>query len=275
MAKISQAAKKKYLEKIKEYKKVVNGILENEKKIRLGMLSDEKGANYKRLQLCDENMNMVSYFLLMNSLSVSLLGIKNEAFLNEARKCCYKSIIYLEEIVTTYIDAPFSEYEDRLATIEAFDDVSRYHLVRKLGFAIASVEDAFGINSKWKWSFVELEGRYTTVLKNLINLKTVLSKMDPSVTGYHERREHLELAIEMLKRTSARYREKYELSTLRIDDIKLGINYLAALKRLLTLMNDTDELEVTKRKIDVWTTKMEADSKKKDEEKSRRGEIRK
>jgi hypothetical protein len=275
MAKISQAAKKKYLEKIKEYKKVVNGILENEKKIRLGMLSDEKGANYKRLQLCDENMNMVSYFLLMNSLSVSLLGIKNEAFLNEARKCCYKSIIYLEEIVTTYIDVPFSEYEDRLATIEAFDDVSRYHLVRKLGFAIASVEDAFGINSKWKWSFVELEGRYTTVLKNLINLKTVLSKMDPSVTGYHERREHLELAIEMLKRTSARYREKYELSTLRIDDIKLGINYLAALKRLLTLMNDTDELEVTKRKIDVWTTKMEADSKKKDEEKSRRGEIRK
>jgi hypothetical protein len=151
MAKISQAAKKKYLEKIKEYKKVVNGILENEKKIRLGMLSDEKGANYKRLQLCDENMNMVSYFLLMNSLSVSLLGIKNEAFLNEARKCCYKSIIYLEEIVTTYIDVPFSEYEDRLATIEAFDDVSRYHLVRKLGFAIASVEDAFGINSKWKW----------------------------------------------------------------------------------------------------------------------------
>jgi hypothetical protein len=275
MAKISQAAKKKYLEKIKEYKKVVSGFVENEKKIKLLMQNSQKGANYKRLQLCDENINMVSYFILMNSLSVSLLGIKNEAFLNEARKCCYKSIIYLEEIVSTYIDAPFSEYEERLATIEAFDDVSRYKLVRKLGFAIASVEDAFGINSKWKWSFVELEGRYTTVLKNLINLKTVLSKMNPSVEGYRERRDHLELAIEMLKRTSARYREKYELSTLRIDDIKQGINYLAALKRLQTLMNDTDDIEITKRKIDVWTTKMEADSKKKDEEKNRRGVVKK
>jgi len=271
MAKISQAAKKKYFEKIKEYKKLVSGIMDNEKKLKIVMLSDKSGAHYKKLQLTDENINLVSYFLLMNSLSVALLGVKNEAFLNEARKCCYKSIIYLEEIVSTYIDAPFSEYENRLTTIEAFDDIKRYKLVRKLGFAIASVEDAFGVNSKWKWSFVELEGRYTTVLKNLINLKTVLGKLNPSVAGYNERREHLELAIEMLKKTSSRYREKYELSTLRLDDIKQGIHYLAALKRLQTLMGESEELEITKRKIDVWTTKMEADSKKKDEEKSRRG----
>jgi hypothetical protein len=275
MAKISQAAKKKYFDKIKEYKKLVNGILDNEKKFKTVMLQDKSGTKYKKLQLADENINLVSYFLLMNSLSVALLGIKNEAFLNEARKCCYKSIIYLEEIVSTYIDAPFSEYEERLLSVEAFNDIKRYHLVRKLGFAIASVEDAFGINSKWKWSFVELEGRYTTVLKNLINLKTVLGKMNPSVPGYNERREHLELAVEMLKKTSARYREKYELSTLRIDDIRQGIHYLSALKRLQTLMGESEELEITKRKIDVWTTKMEADSKKKDEEKIRKGLTRK
>ncbi|MBN1797987.1 MAG: hypothetical protein JW822_05400 [Spirochaetales bacterium] len=275
MAKISQAAKKKYFEKIKEYKKLVNGILEGEKKLKIAMLSDKAGANYKKLQLSDENINLVSYYLLMNSLSVALLGVKNEAFLNEARKCCYKSIIYLEEIVSTYIDAPFSEYEDRLVSIEEYDDIKRYNLVRKLGFAIASVEDAFGINSKWKWSFVELEGRYTTVLKNLINLKTVLGRLNPSVPGYNERREHLDLAVEMLKRTSARYREKYELSTLRIDDMKQGIHYLAALKRLQILLGESEELEITKRKIDVWTTKMEADSKKKDEEKIRKGIIKK
>jgi hypothetical protein len=275
MAKISQAAKKKYFEKIKEYKKIVNGFLENEKKLKSAMLADEKGANYKRLSLADENLNLVSYFLLMNSLSLSLLGVKNELYLNEARKCCYKSIIYLEEIVSTYIDAPFSDYEDRLATIEAYDDISRYNLVRKLGFTISSVEDAFGINSKWKWSFVELEGRYATVLKNLINLKTVLGKLNPSISGYQERRDHLELAVEMLKRTSARYREKYELSTLRIDDMKHGINYLSALKRLQTLMGESEELEITKRKIDVWTVKMETDLKKHEEEQNRRGAAKK
>ncbi len=266
MAKISLAAKKKYNDTIKEYKKVVNDIIEHEKKMRLSLSQDEKAAPYRKLGLADENLNLVSYFLLMNNLSVSLLGVKNEAFINDARKCLYKAIIYLEEIVSAYIDAPFSELNERLAAIESFDDVERYKLVRKMGFAIYSVEDAFGKSSKWKWSFVELEGRYTTVLKNLINFKSLISKLNPNIPGYDERRAHLDLTMEMLKSTSARYREKYELSTLRIDDIKAGIWYLHALRRIQILLGEKEEVEVTKRKIDVWTQKMEADLKKKDEQ---------
>ena len=271
MAKISQAAKVRYSEKIKEYKKVVNDILENEKKIKQIIAQGDKGTNYKRLVLADENLNIVSYLLLMNNLSLNLLGVKNEAFLNEARKCIYKSIIYLEEVVTPYIDVPFSELEERLATIESFDDIGRYRLVQKMGFAIYSLIDAYGKNSKWKWSFVELEGRYTTVLKNLINFKTLVAKLSPHVEGYNERRAHLDLSLEMLKWVSSRYREKYELSTLRIDDIKTGILYLHALRRILLLLGEKEEVETTKRKIDVWTQKMEADLRKQEEEKGALG----
>jgi hypothetical protein len=266
MAKISLAAKKKYLEKIKEYKKIVGEIVEREKKIRIVIASDPKGSNYKRLMLADENLNIVSYLLLMNSLSVNLLGVKNEAFLNDARKCIYKSIIYLEEIVSGAVDVAFSEMDERLATIGSFDDTSRYKLVQKMGFAIYSLEDAYGKNSKWKWSFVELEGRYTTVIKNLLNFKTLIPKLSPHVEGYNERRDFLDVVLEMLKQTSARYREKYELSTLRIDDIKASILYLHALRRIQQLLGQKEELEVTKRKIDVWTQKMEADMRKKEEE---------
>ena len=126
---------------------------------------------------------MVAHYLLMNSLSLSLLGIRNEAYLNEARKCCYKAIIWLEEVVTSLIDAPFSEYEEALAAIENVTDESRYELVRKIGFAIDSIEEGFGENSKWKWSFVELEGRFAAVTRNLLNLKTLLAGMDPRVDG--------------------------------------------------------------------------------------------
>ena len=108
----------------------------------------------------------------MSSLSLSFLGVKNEAYLNEARKCIYKAIIYLEEIVSGLVDAPFSDYEAGLETISAFSDESRYNLVRKMGFTIDSLEEGFGENSKWKWSFVELEGRFAAVAKNLLNLKT-------------------------------------------------------------------------------------------------------
>ncbi|HEQ71408.1 MAG TPA: hypothetical protein ENN69_02875 [Spirochaetia bacterium] len=265
MAKISLAAKKKYLDKIKEYKKVVSDILEREKKAKLALVKDKTNAAYKKLSLADENLNIVSYLILMNNLSVSLLGVKNEAFLNDARKCIYKSIIYLEDIVTAYIDAPFSELEEKLAAIESFDDVSRYELARKMGFAIYSLEDAYGKNSKWKWSFVELEGRYTTVLKNIVNFKTLISKLSPHVEGYNERRNHLDMILDMLKTTSSRYREKYELSTQRLDDMKTGIHYLHALRRIQLLLGEKEDVEVTKRKIDVWTQKMEADLRKKEE----------
>ncbi|MBN1525681.1 MAG: hypothetical protein JW904_14475 [Spirochaetales bacterium] len=264
MAKLSLAAKKKYFEKIKEYKRVVNGILEKEKKLLLVMKQDAENAHYKRLMLADENLNIASYLLLMNSLSVNLLGVKNEAFLNDARKSLYKSIIYLEEIVTPVIDSPFSEYEEHLKAIQSFGDVSRYHLIRKLGFTIFSVIDAYGKNSKWKWSFVELEGRYTTVLKNLVSFKSILGKLSPHVEGYNERRAHLDLVVEMLKLASTRYREKYELSTQRLDDMKTGISFLNALKRIQILLGEKEEVEVTKRKIDVWSQKMEADLKKKE-----------
>ncbi|RPJ09908.1 MAG: hypothetical protein EHM28_00015 [Spirochaetaceae bacterium] len=269
MAKISVAAKKKYFDKIKEYKKIVNSILEREKKILALIKQDEKTANYKRLTLSDENLNIASYLLLMNNLSLSLLGVRSEEYLNDARKSIYKSIIYLEEIVTSSVDSSFSEYEERLATIESFDDVSRYHLVQKLGFTVFSVEEAYGKNSKWKWSFVELEGRFTVVVKNLVSFKAILGRLSPHVPGYDERRAHLDLVLEMLKLSSTRYREKYELSTLRIDDMKTGIQLLQALKRVQILLGEKEEIEVTKRKIDVWSQKMEADLKKKEAESPR------
>ena len=79
-----------------------------ELEVREVIQSGAEGVAYKRLALAEENLGLVANFLLMNSLSWSFLGLKNEAYLNEARKCVYKVLIYLEEIVTSYIDVPFS-----------------------------------------------------------------------------------------------------------------------------------------------------------------------
>jgi hypothetical protein len=207
---------------------------------------------------------------VLNALSISMLGVKNESYLNEARKCLYKSIIYLEEAVTSYIDAPFSDYEENLKSIEMIDDMHRYHLVRKLGFSIDSVEDSFGDNSKWKWSFVELLGRFATVAKNLLDLKSIFKNLDPRVEGYNERLNWISFVKNLLQSAADKYREKYELVTQRIDDIKLAINYLSALKRLHVALNDAPNLDVIKKKIEVWSAKMETDLRKKEEEKKNR-----
>ncbi len=269
VAKVSNEAKRRYYDKIKEYKSIVDKLAQHENSIQQIMEQADEGQAYKRLTLADEGLNMVSYYLLMNQLSVSLLGIKNEGFLNNARKACYKSIIYLEDVVTSYIDVPYSEYEEYLDEIADFDYQQRWDLLSKLGFAIDSLMDSYGSNSKWKWSFVELEGRFATISKNMLNLKQLIVNLDPRAEGYKVYKAHMAMVKRLLEEAANNYRQKYELSTLRIDDFKLAIRYLAALRRLHILLGETDESEVIKKKIDVWKSKMEADSKSQEKSKKR------
>lgn len=262
MKKTSEEAKRRYMDYIQEYKAFIEAAQERERAAKAALAADGQGAALAKLALASDNLDVVAHYLLMNTLSVSLLGIRNETFLNEARKSCYKAIIWLEEVVTPLVDAPFSEYEESLAAIEGFPDASRYDLVRKLGFAIDAIEEGFGENSKWKWSFVELEGRFAAVTRNLLNLKTLLAGMDPRVEGYDARLAHLALARELLQQSADRYRQKYEMSNLRVDDIKAGINFLAALRRLHAALGENEQAEVVKKKAEIWKAKMEDDLRK-------------
>jgi len=283
MEKISSEAKKRYAERVKEYKERIDEITERNRELEAsiqktsksqGLTSGQyrgdqiadletlKEVNSIRFGLADQYLNVVSYFNLMNALSLSLLGIKNESFLNDGRKSCYKSIIYMEEIVSPYIDSPFADYQQGVESLEAFDDRSKYRFLCKLGFAIDSVIEGFGTGSKWKWSFVELQGRYAAIAKNLLNLKTFIMQLDPRIEGYSERLAHVQLVKKLLQQSADRYREKYELSTMRLDDIKKAILYLAAMKRLHALLGEVEEAEVVKKKMEIWKTKMEDDQKK-------------
>jgi hypothetical protein len=262
VGKISQEAKNRYFEKVKEYKQQTEAILKREQQILEIIGKGDPGAAYKRMALAEDRLNLAAVYLLLNRVSVSLLGVKNDAFLNDARKSCYECIIFLEEVVSNYLDAAFSEYSEMLESIESYPDERRYELCRKIGFTIQSVEEDFGENTKWRWSFVELEGRYATVSKNLLNMKTLVAGLDPRVNGYEQRLAHLKLVKTLLKSSAERYRHKYELSTSRIDDFRQAIGFLAALKRLHTVLGETDQAEQAKRQADVWRSKMDADAKR-------------
>lgn len=266
MARVSTEARDRYAEKLKEFKADIERIQVREKQILAEIQKNPEQAGIRRLSLAHDSLNLVSYYLLMNELSVTLLGIKNDAYLNTARKGCYRSIIYLEEVVSALIDVPFSEYEERLQSIAKLDVQRRFFLIRKLGFAIKSVVAGFGENTKWKWSFIELEGRFATVAKNMIDLKNLLAGLDPRVKGYETRLAHLKLVKEYLQKAADGYRQKYELSTSRIDDFKLAIDYLSSLRRLQIVLGESNESDELRRKIDIWKTKMEADSRRLDKD---------
>jgi hypothetical protein len=260
MAGTEKKTKVVYQTKVKEYEGILKKLIAQEKEMAGGITKGDQAFDSQRLILTDRQLDLVSYYLLMNSFSAELLGVKNDSFLNEARKCCYQAIIYLEEVVSPIIDAPFSDYEDKLLSLVEVDDRKRFDLVKKLGFSIDSVKNGFGENSKWKWSFIEVEARFSVVAKNLIDLKLFISKLDPRVEGYQDRVAHMQLVKRLLQKAADGYREKYELSTRRIDDMQMAIRHLAALRRIHAVMGESELADVAKKRIDVWKTKMEMDS---------------
>lgn len=123
--------------------------------------------------------------------------------------------------------------------------------------------DAYGENTKWKWSFVELEARFATISKNLIDLKSAVKAFfDPRDPEYETTVSYLRLVMSLLDEAASGYRDKYELSTRRLDDMRLGIQYLLALRRIQILLGKSEEAENLKKKALVWKSKMESDQKK-------------
>ncbi|MDR2182063.1 MAG: hypothetical protein LBN92_05215 [Treponema sp.] len=267
MAKISVEERNRYQEKIKPYRDKIVEISGREKNILMAIKKEGANAATKRIALVEEMLNLASYQIIISLVSQARLKVKEENALNDGRKSLYKSVIYLEEVVSTFVDAPYADYEEKLAEIAGMDAARRYFLISKMGLAINLLENAYGDNTKWKWSFVELEGRFAAVAKNIMDLKSAVSNTDPRSPAYEPTVYHLRLIKKLLSQAADRYREKYELSTNRIDDFKQGINFLGALRRVHVLMGDRDEAETVKKKLDIWSAKLETDIKRAESQK--------
>jgi hypothetical protein len=259
MSKISSLDRVRYLEKINRYRGPIEMYLNKEKEILSALKQAPEDSALKHLSLVDVMLNISSYYLAQNGISQSVLKVRNEDALNEARKSVYKSVIYLEQIVTSLVDAPFSEYEKELARIASLSSEDRYYLVRKMGLTIHLLENAFGENSKWKWAFVDLEGRYAAAAKNIIDLKNVISDIDPRSPNYAPTIYLLRLVKKLLMQAADRYRDRYELSTNRVNDFEMGIHFLHALRRIHLIFRDQEEAWTVRRKLDIWETKLNKD----------------
>jgi hypothetical protein len=250
-----------YAEKTKSYTSSIEQLLKEtqdvENVLKQGTMPDPE---FMKIKLSITMLTLVANYLAMNQIYQSVMGTKNENILNDARKSMHKCLVFLEEVVTKIIDAPFSDYEEGLSRIAAVSPIQRYSLVEKIGQQMNNLKEAYGKNSKWVWTFVELEGRYAVVAKNLINLRDYFVNSDFESPHYEPTVRHIRRVRELLEQSADEYRKKYELSTKAIEDFQMAINFLSALKRLDIFTGEQESAVITKKKIETWTAKMTADA---------------
>ncbi len=268
MGKISPAQKAEFAEKSKGLKNNIDELNKKIQTINKDILKNKNNVvSYKKVLISNLYMNIISLYLKLSSLSMETLGIRNESYLENARKICYKFISILEEIVGNIIDAPFSETREQLDTLLKLDDVKRLKLIQKIANSVTQVEERFGPNSKWKWSFVDLDARASSLCKNLTDFKRIQANQDPRIEGFPERNELLAFIKEYLRKAADRLREKYEVATNDLGEMKNATKYLSSLMRISILFNDGEEANNLKKNIKIWEEKLEQDVKIQDEKK--------
>jgi len=84
---------------------------------------------------------------------------------------------------------------------------------------------------------------------------------DPNSSDYENTVLYIRLVKKLLFQSATGYRDRYELSTHRIDDMRLAIGYLSAQRRVELVMGNAEEGEEIKKKAVVWHDKLLGDQK--------------
>ena len=100
-----------------------NKVDEINQKIKHLEIKQDENENLNKIRIASHNVDLVSIYCAMTDLSLSLLGYKNESYLDKGRKSLYKSIISLEAVVSNYIDMPLGEnYELLKSLVQTYID---------------------------------------------------------------------------------------------------------------------------------------------------------
>lgn len=205
------------------------------------------------LRLADICLNQAS-----NNLLLFLLIHHQNRRLHEASKAIenlrrqyFFALEVCEKVVTNYIDAPFSDYEEKLEKITSFSDSRRVVLIQKLSVIIARLRGSPHTDPKWSAALLEASGRVAVIAKNLFDLRSYIKKASPEYPGFYEREAHLRLIHKLLHKVATEFWEMHARTKLISYGAK-AVQFLVALKYQEALLGDQEAAEQLGKRIKVW-----------------------
>jgi len=260
---VDQATKKLYNERIGQHKSEIS---EHEKELaayKKAMTANKKLKPFFHLGNIAQQLEIIRLQMEMNEISEQMMQVKNNSFLDNARKNLYKIFADLDAVVKGDVDEPVDFNRDELDKIAPFTPKQRLNLYRHVRRAIDKLVQAYGPNTKWIWSFPELYGKSANLGKNIIDFREVQSKRDPREEFFYDRKEMVQHVIEDLMDASNRYRDKYEISTKATGDLIMAIKLLEGLRRVAMIVKDDAMAAKAKTGVESYKARLEEKEDKK------------
>jgi len=262
MVKISDVSKAECLKMQESYQKTLKLYKDEIDNIEKELLKKNNEFEIKedKLKLAILYIKTTSYLCAICSISNNYLKSKPEAVLNEGRKNIITAIVLLEAVFSNQIDRELLHNEDVHEYFsDKITDEWKYKFISSFGYTITYLKYIYGDDSKWKWNFIEISTRFSIIIKNMINYKTYLRDLNPSIKWYEYRVKLMKLNKKLLMKSSESYRKKYELVDKMPTDMQMAINISSVLRKIHMYLNEIDEANKQKKTSELWLKKLNED----------------
>ena len=257
------AVKKNYNTKLADQKKVIAELDKDIATLKKAMTQNPKLTPFFHIGISAKILKQVEIYIEMNNLSEKMLGLKNNAHLDTAKRMLNKLFLEMEKVVTMNLDTSLTHNKEMLDQIKPMNPRMKLNFYKHVEKTIKRLIAGYGENTKWKWSFPELWAKLAIIGKNIIDFREIQSKRDPREEFFYDRQEMLNIIKEALFSASAQYRDKFEISTKSSNDLVYAMKLLEDLRKIATMTGDQELSKKCKSGIDSYKTRIKSEEKEK------------
>ncbi|WCL50433.1 hypothetical protein [Leptospira sp. GIMC2001] len=255
---LTKEQKQEFNEKVAEFKVALDELKKELNVYKIQLKKNPDMSPYYSIAMTLNTIKTINTNLLVNDLSVAIQGINAVNYLETARKEIYNAISYLEQAIGNEVEGSLNENREMLDKMTRITPTQRLNLIKALKECIKKTINAFGTNSKWKWSWPEVSYRMVGAAKNIFDFRDFEKGKDLDNPNYYVQREHFNLIIELANSAAQEFRSKFDLSTQETGDLKRSIILLDLNRRIFQITGETDDLEKTKTIIESLKEKVES-----------------
>lgn len=265
---LSKEVKQEFNEKSQELKEYLEELKKEQNLYKTQIKKKQNLAPYINIALAINSIKTINTCLLINELSLAIQGINANNHLETAKKEISNAISYLEQVVGKDVEGSLNENKEQLEKIKLMTPTQRLNLIKALQECIKKTIQAFGQNSKWRWSWPDIHFRLAALSKNIFDFREFEKGKDLDNPDYYTQREHFNLIISLCNHAAQEFRSKFDLSTQNTSDLRNSMLMLDLNRRIFQITGETEDLEKTKILIEslkekIETLEAEAEEKKK------------